>query len=140
MNCKCSRRNSWHQIAWTRAWPMKFNIDQCQERYLGKRQFKLYRTSSWVATNMLERGPAVAVSMKITAQHSVKVKKLNKIEFWISRKAKKKASIFALYKPMVSKHFNHAVRDLSLLHLSQIKHMRTEKKFSNMTRMARRME
>lgn len=30
---------------------------------------------------MLERGPAVAVSMKITAQHSVKVEKLNKIEF-----------------------------------------------------------
>lgn len=90
MNCKCSRRNSWHQIAWTRTCLMKFSIDQCQETYLGKREFKLYSTSSWVATNMLERGPVVAVSMKITAQHSVKVEKLNKIEFWISRKAKKK--------------------------------------------------
>lgn len=54
---------------------MNFGIDRCQVRYLGKRQFKLYMKNSWVATNILERGPTVVVSMKITGQCSVKVKK-----------------------------------------------------------------
>lgn len=41
---------------------------------------------------------------------------------------------------MVCKHFKHALQGLSFLHSSQIKYMRTEKKFSNVTRMTRRME
>lgn len=86
---------------------------------------------------MLERGPAVAVRMKITAQHSVKAKKFKQISFELVGKQTKNNPFFALYKPKMCKHFKHAIEGLSLLHLSQIKYMRTEKKFSNMIRMTK---
>lgn len=60
----------------------EFSIDRCQLRHLGKRQYKLYMTNSWVSTNMLGRGPAVVVSMKIKAKFSVKVKIINQNKIW----------------------------------------------------------
>lgn len=119
VNCKCSRRNSWYSIDCTRTWQMNFGIDRCQVRHFQKRQLKVYMTNSWVATNMLERGPAVVISMKITAQCSVKVKKIKQNKVWgVSRKANKKASTVPLYKSMVCTHFKHVVQVWTLCDLS----------------------
>jgi len=90
---------------------------------------------------MPERGLTVVLSMKITAQCSVKVKKIKQNKVWgVSWKANKKASIILSANPWCANTLNMLCRsDPSLIHLKS--NIRELKKSSvRMTRMTRGRE